>query len=307
MMKILPPLAPPTSTVAPNAISSFPSAISLLLLLLLSLLTAPNPALADRGYPDDVATTDPLRLVRESAPLWLLPTGTCIPTAAVTNGIQNNGTASDLCQLLGSLTTGCPAQAPYYGSYSKSTPFPTYYLLRYCPNVNQIRILYNAYYPKDTSHPHDWEWAVVTFKQNQTAGSDWRWHREKLILQNEGAVTVSDWRDVPEAYAEGDDPHNNSGANGDHPKLYVGKFRHSVHVDPFTFILSKYKCPYNGSPIYGDWDYRQADYYFPAQEWLVDGGSLRKDWTWGEADSPPPAFSSDGKYDLCYLRVDVTS
>ncbi|KAF3907605.1 hypothetical protein AA313_de0204316 [Arthrobotrys entomopaga] len=157
----------------------------------------------------------------------------------------------------------------------------------------------------DTGHKHDWEWAVVTFKQNIT--TDWRWHREQLILQNEGINSVSSWSDIPEAYSEGDDLRNNAGPKGDHPKLYVGKFHHSVHTDPYTNVLSKFKCSFNAAPVYGNWDYRDSDYYFPAQEWLVNGDTIRKDWDWGKSDSPPPAFFSDGEYDICYLRVDVTS
>ncbi|KAK6355121.1 hypothetical protein TWF696_004244 [Orbilia brochopaga] len=277
----------------------------------LSVLSLLHPAASDAGYDDDVATTNPLRLVRESAPLWLLPAGTCLPDAAVTHGIQNNGTETDLCQLYGSLTAGCPAQLPSHGGgYTKSRPFPTYYLFRYCPNVNQIRILYDLYFPKDTGHKHDWEWAVVTFKQRSAPGGDWRWHREQLILQNEGTNSVYSWSDIPEAYTHGDNVHNNAAAKGDHPKLYVGKFHHSIHWDPFTWITSKYRCAYNAPPVYGNWDYRDDEYYFPAQEWLVEGvqeGGIRKDWAWGKSDSPPPAFLSDGAYDLCYLRVDKTS
>ncbi|KAF3159613.1 hypothetical protein TWF788_003702 [Orbilia oligospora] len=260
----------------------------------------------NRGYDDEVVASDPERIVRESAPLWLLPQGTCIPDSAVDkDGVQNNGTDTDLCRLYGSLDAGCPDQAPFDGPYTKSTAFPTYYHFRYCPNVNQIRILYDMYYPKDTGHRHDWEWAVVTFKQNIT--TDWRWHREQLILQNEGTNSVFPWADIPEAYSEGDNFRNNAGPNGDHPKLYVGKFHHSVHTDPYTSIFSKYKCAFNAAPVYGNWDYRDSDYYFPAQEWLVNGDSIRKDWTWGTSDSPPPAFFSDGGYDICYLRVDATS
>ncbi|KAK6503338.1 hypothetical protein TWF481_008361 [Arthrobotrys musiformis] len=284
---------------------SFPNTVSFLLFLLLTALV-PSIALADRGYGDEVLAADPERIVRESAPLWLLPQGTCIPDSAVDkDGIQNNGTDTDLCRLYGSLDAGCPVQAPFDGPYTKSTAFPTYYHFRYCPNVNQIRILYDMYYPKDTGHRHDWEWAVITFKQNTNA--DGRWHREQLILQNEGTNSVFSWADIPEAYSEGDHVRNNAGPNGDHPKLYVGKFHHSVHTDPYTSVWTKYKCAFNAAPVYGNWDYRDSDYYFPAQEWLVNGDLIRKDWTWGTSDSPPPAFLSDGNHDICYLRVDATS
>ncbi|KAK6520873.1 hypothetical protein TWF506_001116 [Arthrobotrys conoides] len=293
------PLPPTTATIL-----SFPNTVLFFLFLLVTLL--PSFTFADRGYDDEVVSTDPERIVRESAPLWLLPQGTCIPDSAVDkDGVQNNGTDTDLCRLYGSLDAGCPDQASFDGPYTKSTAFPTYYHFRYCPNVNQIRILYDMYYPKDTGHRHDWEWAVVTFRQNIT--TDWRWHREQLILQNEGTNSVFPWADIPEAYSEGDNVRNNAGPNGDHPKLYVGKFHHSVHTDPYTSIFSKYKCAFNAAPVYGNWDYRDSDFYFPAQEWLVNGDLIRKDWTWGTSDSPPPAFFDDGNYDICYLRVDATS
>ncbi|KAF3936985.1 hypothetical protein ABW19_dt0208990 [Dactylella cylindrospora] len=298
-MKITFPLIATTTTTTrkPSLLNTF---LSFLLLLV-------TPSISiDQGYDDHTIAADPERVVRESAPLWLLPIGTCLPTSAVSEqGIQNNGTESDICQLYGSLNSDCPIQTPFDGSYSKSTAFPTYFLFRYCPNVNQYRVLYDLYFQKDTGHKHDWEWAAITFKQNQT--TDWRWRKDKLILQNEGTNSVFDWKDIPEAYSEGDDIHNNSGPNGDHPKLYIGKFRHSVHMYPFTSALSKRQCMYNGAPVYGNWDYREADFYYPAQEWLVSGDVVRKGWTWGKSDSPPPAFLSDGKYDLCYLRVDVSS
>ena len=78
--------------------------------------------------------------------LWLLPDGTCFPSAADWDG-QNRGNAPDLCNIF-KLNNHCPAQPPWQGDYTRAHDFPTYVIVRKCDDLDQWRIVYDVYFTK---------------------------------------------------------------------------------------------------------------------------------------------------------------
>lgn len=84
--------------------------------------------------------------------LWLLPAGTCFPSAASWNGQQTNGNDADHCNIV-KLDHNCPEQPPKNGQYTQAHDFPTYYVVRNCPDLNQWRIAYDVYFTKVWKSP----------------------------------------------------------------------------------------------------------------------------------------------------------
>lgn len=154
-------------------------------------------AIGDTGIPDETFQTDPGNAAAQAAPLWLLPSGTCFPSSAgdPTTGIQSDGNDPDFCNIL-KLDNNCPVQPAWQASYTKAHDFPTYYLVRYCGDLDQWRVLYDVWFTKDTGHRDDWEWAVVNFKR----GGDGLWYRDSVVLEQDGAHGFSAWSTIPEAF-----------------------------------------------------------------------------------------------------------
>ena len=121
--------------------------------------------LANNPVPESTFQNNPLEAAKQSSPwvslslcqhnthsdlmsrLWLLPSGTCFPSAASWDGVQNGGNAPDNCNI-GKLDHNCPAQPAWGGDYTTAHDFPTYYLVRKCDNLDQWRILYDVYFTK---------------------------------------------------------------------------------------------------------------------------------------------------------------
>lgn len=70
------------------------------------------------------------------------------------------------------------------------------------------------------------------------------------------------------------DLHNNDGANGDHAKLYISKWHHSIHTSAHTNTF-KSTCP----PGLPNVDFRNDDYYWSAGDWLEESGTLDREST----------------------------
>lgn len=130
---------------------------------------------------------------QEAAPMWHMPSGTCMPSAAENNnGQQTNGVVADNCNI-GSLAAGCPPQPPskgintFYGGIP-GEPFPiipTYYRVQKCngdsSGSNQSwRIVYYVYFKKDTGHMSDWEGIVMRFTE---VGKTDTWVRDSVIME----------------------------------------------------------------------------------------------------------------------------
>jgi hypothetical protein len=110
----------------------------------------------------------------------------------------------------------------------KSVPFPVYVDGVYCPDSTTWRIVYSVYYPKDMTHRHDWERVVVVFSKGSTG--DW-WERKAIILAQHDKFNTLPWSSVTahdDAYSGSPD----RGANGAHPRVFVGMYKHAVSCLP---------------------------------------------------------------------------
>jgi hypothetical protein len=171
--------------------------------------------------PGQTFVDDPLSVVQASAPAWFLDQATCFPDSAIINGQPNAGLdpGSNCLTPLG----GCPTQPPLNGERTQAASFPTYYTMQYCDDdADDIswRISYDVYFPKDSGHRHDWEFAIVKWKK-QTDGSllrDAIWMEQDPNIQHYIWDNIDTYTtDVAEA-----------GTNLNHPKLYFAKWHHSI-------------------------------------------------------------------------------
>jgi hypothetical protein len=204
-------------------------------------------------------------------------------------GGMNPGNAPDLCNLY-KLNHNCPSPQPMNGPNTAPPAFPTYYVVRQCPD-NSWRILYDVYFTKDTGHRHDWEWAVVKYVDDGT-GSD-NWVRDGVWMERDGDHPYTNWGDLDSTYFDDSDIDQNGQKNKDHPKLYFGKWHHPVFDTQQTqwFPIT---CP----PTSED-DYRSDDYRYESWSWLSPGSAIDLSWDYGSADSYPPAWDSGGRKDIC--------
>ncbi|KKP04902.1 hypothetical protein THAR02_03003 [Trichoderma harzianum] len=73
----------------------------------------------------DVFYNNPVSVASSGAPQWNLPTGTCLPDAAIINGVQNGGNAPDNCNI-GKLNHNCHSQPNWNGANTEIYSFPTF-------------------------------------------------------------------------------------------------------------------------------------------------------------------------------------
>ncbi|KAF2159460.1 hypothetical protein M409DRAFT_60806 [Zasmidium cellare ATCC 36951] len=239
-------------------------------------------AFGDTAIDNDTFQNDPAGAAIQAAPLWFLPTSTCFRSPAEVNGEQTNGNDPDNCNI-NKIDNNCPQQPDWQGAYTKANSFPTYYYVKYCGDLDQWRILYDVYFTKDTGHKSDWEWAVIN---NGNGG----YNRDSVIMEQEGNHGYSAWSSIPEAFI--DNIYNNDGSNGNHAKLYVAKWHHSIQTSPNSSFKST--CP----PGFKD-DFRANDYYWVASDNLVSDDVIDPSWVWGKADSFPASFHDGGAHDIC--------
>lgn len=124
---------------------TYPTLISSIWLCIIFNLVAANTPI-----PNSVFLNDPLSAVRAAAPLWHMDVKTCFPSSAVTStGAQTPSLENDFCGLFeGGLDARCPVQAPQTQQEQLSTPFPTYYTIRYCEADNSWRVVYDVFFQK---------------------------------------------------------------------------------------------------------------------------------------------------------------
>ncbi|PNP45141.1 hypothetical protein TGAMA5MH_03192 [Trichoderma gamsii] len=255
------------------------------------LLLAAKNALADTPIAvSDFTENGGLAAAQAAAPMWYMPSGTCMPSAAEDGeGNQTNGVDTDNCNI-NALANGCPVQPAwqgantFYGNVS-GEPFvtiPTYWASTFCNGDSSgsdasYRIIYYVYFKKDTGHKSDWEGIVVRFTSPDGGNT---YTRESVIMEQDGNHVHISWSDVNDTFEGDNDWQNFSQKNLDHGKFYFGKFHHSVHQDWYTSAF-KNTCP----PLSAD-DYRNDDYQFWAYNNLRPVSVLNPNWVWGKADSP---------------------
>ncbi|KAI8821144.1 uncharacterized protein EV422DRAFT_595518 [Fimicolochytrium jonesii] len=239
--------------------------------LLLSSSAAANPV-----FSYDFLATNPFDAASALAPIWHFDEKTCAPTDAVVNGQPNPGNAADYCNVF-KVDHNCTPQPPWKGDNTLGARFPTYWLSQYCEKDQSFRILYDVYFSKDTGHRHDWEWTIIKLTRNSP---DNTWTAAGAWMEQDGKHPWYNWSSIST---------NNLG----HPLLYFGKWHHPVFPDQQTRFFAN-TCPPNSKS-----DYRSSDYMWPAADHLVPANVIDPKWSYGNADSTPPAFYPNGKYDIC--------
>jgi hypothetical protein len=156
--------------------------------------------------------------------MWMLPGGTCFPSAASWDGVQNPGNAPDNCNIL-ELNHNCPEQPGQDGSNNQveAHTFPTYYVVRNCPD-DTWRVAYDVYFTKvcfakrkvskrenlrfltvlsfqDTGHRNDWEWAVVIWRR-WNEGDSSKFVRWGVKLEQDGDHAWVEWDKIPNTINE---------------------------------------------------------------------------------------------------------
>ncbi|KAK9443378.1 hypothetical protein VB005_02657 [Metarhizium brunneum] len=248
-----------------------------------ALLLGAQTAMANNAIPGNAFTTNNgLAAAEAAAPMWYMPSGTCMPSAAEDGqGHQTNGVDADNCNI-NKLSHNCPPQPQWQGTNSfygnvAGEPFstiPTYWSVKKCANT--WKIIYYVYFKKDTGHKSDWEGIVVSFRDT---GSN-NWVRDTVKMEQDGNHKQINWGDINDTFDGTDDWQAFRQKNRDHGKFYFGKFHHSVHQDWHTTSF-KDTCPPNS----GD-DFRNGDYQFWARNNLRHVSVLNPAWNWGKASSP---------------------
>jgi hypothetical protein len=131
---------------------------------------------------------------------------------------------------------------------------------------------------KDSGHRYDWEWVTVVWHQDD-AGLFYTSH---VILEQDSNHAVYPWANL-DTFDDNDDMFNNGyGANKNHPKIYVSKFHHSMHVDPCDF--QKNNC----IPIPTSKEFRGPDFYLFNLDVpnLYPISVINPNWNFGEATNP---------------------
>ncbi|KAF2092591.1 hypothetical protein NA57DRAFT_49901 [Rhizodiscina lignyota] len=251
-----------------------------------ALLLGANTVLANNPIAGNLFTDNlGLAAAQAAAPMWHMPSGTCMPSAAEDgNGHQTNGVGPDNCNI-GKLGHNCPAQpqwlGPQTGYYNiPGEPFgnvPTYYANGFCQSDNTWRIIYYVYFKKDTGHESDWEGVVMKFSN---PNGDNNWVRSSVIFEQDGNKPEKSYEDINDTFDGNNDWTQYSNKNRDHPKFYFGKFHHSVHDDWHTSSF-KNTCPPNSES-----DFRNDDYQFWSYWNLRHASVLGSDWVWGKANAP---------------------
>ncbi|KAJ2980066.1 hypothetical protein NQ176_g2864 [Zarea fungicola] len=258
------------------------------ILVLSALLLNAHRAWANNPISDFAFANGGFSAAMAAAPMWYMPSGTCMPSAAEDgHGHQTNGVDTDNCNI-NKLNSGCPPEPRWQGRgthYANipGEPFaqiPTYYNVVHCNGDSSggdesWRIVYYVYFKKDTGHMSDWEGVVLRFIKRNGG-----WFRESAIMEQDGHHVHIAWGDLNDTFDDVGDQGSFTNKNRNHPKLYFGKFHHSVHSDWYTDAF-KNTCP----PTSGT-DWRNDDYQFWARDNLRHVNNLNPNWQWGAADSP---------------------
>ncbi|CAF1428881.1 unnamed protein product [Didymodactylos carnosus] len=182
----------------------------------------------------------------------------CYPDSATQDGkgghIQMNGSPA---ALTGAGTCNNPGE--WKGSRTRGNPFPTYYTVKYCPGDNSWRITYSLYFKHDATHMSDWEWVSVVWWQD--SGTD-NWYRGYLLQSYHKGQKAERWGDIQNTFAGRNNLDDNN-KNEDHPKVFVGAFKHAM------FTTKKTSVNVLGAPAD---EFRSDDWrLFPWDDVMQDG------------------------------------
>ncbi|KAF2185475.1 hypothetical protein K469DRAFT_575648, partial [Zopfia rhizophila CBS 207.26] len=216
--------------------------------------------------------------------LWYFASGTCLPSA----GDDGNGgiTHSVDVPVIGCVAKdwnkGCPVEPQWNGPNTEYNnvprePFPTvptYYRTQYCQQDDSWRIYYGLYFKKDTSHKSDWEDAIVKFVRTEDRS---KWRRYGLAMEVHGNRGIGYWQDIPNTFDGDGDLKQSGNKDRNYPKLFIGKFAHTVNYDP--------EGQNKGGSCIGE-DFKTDDFYLWSLKHLRSANAIDRSWNYGQATNP---------------------
>lgn len=234
--------------------------------------------------------------------MWHMASGSCLPSAAE-DGLGNQIDGIDVpfptCFGSSGLSNGC-ADSRYKGANTPYTdvqgePFrniPTYYKVtiytkklcilqsdtwsqvKYCNADDSWRISYHVYFKKDVGHKSDFEWAIIKFVKDPNANDAWT--RHGIFMEGHGDYTLAQWESISNTFDSLDDIFSDGKQGANYPKLYFGKWSHSVHFD--TESDGKDTCL---GP-----EFRANDFQFWSLYNLRHESVIDESWNYGQATNP---------------------
>ncbi|KAF8466311.1 hypothetical protein BDZ91DRAFT_657955 [Kalaharituber pfeilii] len=225
-----------------------------------------------------------------AAPMWHFgrPRGfkPCYPQDAVQNGVQTDGNAPDF-GFRPLLNNGCSDPGEWNGPNSQGNPFPIYFSVTQC-QPHEYRVTYSIYFRHDSGHKSDWENVAVVWQGDENN----QWYRARLLIGQHGRWVSLNWGDIQGTVNGWEDLMDQDAKYRNHPKVYVGVFSHAVfHTRKTNFDL--------WNPADQDGEFRSNDWYlFPWDDLVQRGDMIKREWSWGKADTNPPALvdQSSGKW-----------
>ncbi|CEJ93289.1 hypothetical protein VHEMI08888 [[Torrubiella] hemipterigena] len=237
----------------------------------LSIATLAAVVSANTNHDISFMTGDPFQPALWSAPQWNFPSGTCLPSPASVNGVQNGGNAPDNCNIL-KLNNHCPAEPKYNGPDTPLWSFPTYYDHQRC-STTEFRTAFNVYFTKDTGHRHDIEWVIVVWGSNDGGKT---FYRNRMIFEQDGSRPSKQWGDIQNTFDNQSDQLSLGQKFQNHARIFVGKFHHPMLDDRYT----QFK---NTCPIRSEADYRTNDFYFWSNQNLQHVNTIPENWNFSPA------------------------
>lgn len=230
--------------------------------------------------------------------------GSCFPQAAEENGVQTNG--NDLGGdhfLLSKPADGCPSVPAWQGPKTPFPAVPTYVTATHCAGDDSWRLTYDLYFrhvkppfrshpiratglthkTQDSGHESDWEFVTLVFKPDPN--NPGLYYRTCVIHEQDGKKPCDNYGD----FSTFDDPANSQADDqhdGNHVKVYVGKYHHSMHKD----INRSNK---DDGAVLTRSQFRVDDYAMYSGDNLRDGSVAPKGWAWGATDSAPMKVPDD--------------
>lgn len=216
-------------------------------------------------------------IAKAAAPIWHFgrPTGRspCYPEDAIQpDGSQTHGSPMQPVQIW----KGCAWPGEWKQPYSPGNPFTTYWTIRHCSHDNTYRVTYSIYFKQDAGHMSDWEWVSVVWAKD--AGSE-TWFRWTLLQSYHKGEKAESWNDIESTIHDESDIYTFGEKGRNHPKVYVGAFKHAMFTTKKTTIDTAATTP-------GD-EFRSDDWYWYAASKLDKGEHIPREWNWGAARSAP--------------------
>ncbi|KAF2835784.1 hypothetical protein M501DRAFT_997443 [Patellaria atrata CBS 101060] len=253
-------------------------------ILIAALVAFCTPAYANTPISGKILQQNQHTAARAGAPMWHFarPHGyvSCYPTKA-TNAKgdgPNPGTSQDN-GIWWNLSKGCPDPGTWNGVNTPGKFMPTYWTATWCGDSSTWRYTYFLYFSHDSGHTHDWEYVSTVWAKTDAARD--LWTRRALIRSFHKGSRHENWGDIQNTVDNWEDHLTQGKRNADHPKVYVGAFRHAMFTTRRTVIDTLASSE--------DDEFRSNDWVYlpgPSSDFIW-GGNIKKEWNYGTTAARP--------------------